>query len=147
MSRLAEEKVGIDIGRGGNVAVSQPPLNVLNIPPHFVEQSRHAMTKIVKTNVGQITLFDHSPKVHGDCVGGERSPVRRYTKQHKELLELLRGINRPALPVLLLRQHHPISRISVNDIQLKGILQALVDIGMVLPYRGRGNPPLDLLIV
>ena len=35
--------MGIDIGRGGNVAVSQPSLNILDITPCAVEYGRHAM--------------------------------------------------------------------------------------------------------
>ena len=70
--------MGIDVGRGGNVAMSKPSLNVLDISPCAVEYGRHAMTKIVKPNIRQTALFDHSSKVHGNCVRRERSAVCRY---------------------------------------------------------------------
>ena len=42
------EKVGVNVRRRGDVAVSQPALNVLDVAAHPMEQGRHAVAKIVE---------------------------------------------------------------------------------------------------
>ena len=41
------------------------------------------MTKIVKANIRQSAFFNHPPKVHGDCIRGERSQAAlAYTQDN-----------------------------------------------------------------
>ena len=58
-------------------------------------------------------------------------------KEIQKLSKLFSGLDHPFGFMLFLRQYHPVGRVTVDNVKLQRILQALVDVGVVLAYRSR----------
>ena len=62
-------QMGVDVGRGGDVAVAQPFLNLLHGHPLFQQQAGTGVAQIVEADMSQTMCFQELSKILGNCIG------------------------------------------------------------------------------
>ena len=70
---IAVIQMGVNIGGGSNITVSEPFLNILQRNTVGIQQAGAAVAKIVKTNLFQIVLSEHLGEVLGDEIGFDQA--------------------------------------------------------------------------
>ena len=62
-------QVGVDVGRGGDVAVAQPFLDLLHRHPLFQQQAGTGVAQIVEADLPQAVVDQQLGEAVGHCVG------------------------------------------------------------------------------
>ena len=96
--------MGVDVGCGGNVAVSQPLLNLLQAHTIGIQKTRTAMPEIMKTNPSQIVFLQQVGEMLRQIAGFHQ--LTDFVDI--DVVQILFAV-RPAteLPVHLLLRFHP----------------------------------------
>ena len=61
-------QVGVNVGRGGDIAVAQPFLDLLHGHPLFQQQAGAGVPQIVEADLPQAMCFEELSKALGNCI-------------------------------------------------------------------------------